>query len=169
MCIRDRFKGFRVLTNNFWSDGGGRYIFGQAPDLIVRADGSISPVKAASTVTGFEFTHGKFMLYGYWGWMYVWKNLALDASTPAKTIGYGVPAQSGQNRNINEETVGFNQTIWRDPKWGAVNFMGQYSYLARNPWSVPTGIAGGGEDAHLNMVFLNLRYTLPGSAPTLGK
>src|SRR4029077_1492504 len=23
------FKGFRVLTNNFWSDGGGRYIFGQ--------------------------------------------------------------------------------------------------------------------------------------------
>ena len=24
-------------------------------------------------------------------------------------------------------------------------------------------------DAHLNMVFLNLRYTLPGSAPTLGK
>ena len=159
------FKGFRLLTNNYWSSGGGRYIFGQAPDLIVRADGSISPVKSASSVTGFEFTHGKTFLYGYWGMLYVWRNLALDASTPAKTIGYGVPGNTGQNRNINEETIGFNQTIWRDAKWGAVNFMGQYSYLARNPWSITTG----GEDAHLNMVFLNLRYTLPGSAPTLGK
>src|SRR5208283_756478 len=34
------FKGFRLLTNNFWSDGGGRYIYGQAPDLIAHADGS---------------------------------------------------------------------------------------------------------------------------------
>ena len=159
------FKGFRILTNNFWSSGGGRYIFGQAPDLIVRADGTISPIKAGSTVSGFEFTHGKTFLYGYFGGMYVWKNLALDASTPAKVIGYGVPGNTGQNRFIQEETVGFNQTIWRDAKYGALNFMGQYSYLARNPWSFTTG----GEDAHLNMIFLNLRYTLPGSAPTLGK
>ena len=36
------FKGFRLLTNNFWSDGGGRYIFGQAPDLVANADGSIT-------------------------------------------------------------------------------------------------------------------------------
>ena len=160
------FKGFRILTNNFWSDGGGRYIFGQAPDLIVRADGSISPIKAGSTVSGFEFTHGKTFLYGYFGGLYVWKNLALDATLPtAKVIGYGVPGNTGQNRFIGEETIGFNQTIWRDAKYGALNFMGQYSYLARNPWSFTTG----GEDAHLNMIFLNLRYTLPGSAPTLGK
>jgi hypothetical protein len=159
------FKGFRILTNNFWSDGGGRYIFGQAPDLIVRADGTISPIKAGSTVSGFEFTHGKTFLYGYFGGLYVWKNLALDASTPAKVIGYGVPSNPAQNRFIGEETIGFNQTIWRDAKYGALNFMGQYSYLARNPWTFTTG----GEDAHLNMVFLNLRYTLPGSAPTLGK
>jgi hypothetical protein len=159
------FKGFRILTNNFWSSGGGRYIFGQAPDLIVRADGTISPIKAGSTVSGFEFTHGKSFLYGYFGGLYVWKNLALDASTPAKVIGYGVTGNTGQNRFIQEETIGFNQTIWRDAKYGALNFMGQYSYLARNPWSFTTG----GEDAHLNMIFLNLRYTLPGSAPTLGK
>jgi hypothetical protein len=158
------FKGFRLLTNNFWSDGGGRYIFGQAPDLIVRPDGSISPIKAASDVSGFEFTHGKMMLYGYYGMMYVWKNTAIDpgSTPPGKLIGYGV--NNAQNRSIHEETIGFNQTIWRDAKWGAVNFMGQYSYLTRNPWVTTTA-----EDAHLNMVFLNLRYTLPGSAPTLGK
>ena len=44
--------------------------------------------------------------------------------------------------------------------------MGQYSHLARNPWNFS---AGSPSNASLNMVFLNLRYTLPGSAPTLGK
>jgi len=34
----------------------------------------------------------------------------------------------------------------------------QYSYLFRNPWSVP---AAGPSSAHTNMVYLNLRYTLP--------
>jgi hypothetical protein len=159
------FKGFRIVTNNFLGSGGGRYIFGQAPDLIVRADGTISPIRAGSTVSGFEYTHGKSFLYGYFGGLYVWQNLALDASTPAKVIGYGVPGNPAQNRFVAEETVGFNQTIWKDAKYGALNFMGQYSYLARNPWSITTG----GKDAHLNMIFLNLRYTLPGSAPTLGK
>ena len=51
------FKGFRLMTNNFWSDGGGRYIFGQAPDLVVNADGSITPLHSSSTVTGFEYTN----------------------------------------------------------------------------------------------------------------
>jgi hypothetical protein len=40
--------------------------------------------------------------------------------------------------------------------------MGQYSYLEREPWSVAVGAPS---KAKINMVFLNLRYTLPGSAP----
>jgi len=60
-------QGFRVLTNNFWSDGGGRYIFGQAPDLIARANGSISPIHTGSTVSGFEYTHKNTLLYSYYG------------------------------------------------------------------------------------------------------
>ena len=163
------FKGFRILTNNFWSDGGGRYIFGQAPDLIVRADGTISPIKSGSSVTGFEFTRGKFMLYGYYGGMYVWRNFALDANGTSQ-FGYGYPkadkTSPSENRAVQEGTLGFNQTIWRDAKYGAVNFMGQYSYVDRNPWAV---FAGTEKVPHFNMVFLNLRYTLPGSAPTLGK
>ena len=158
------FKGFRVLTNNFWADGGGRYIFGQVPDLIVRADNSISPIKAASTVSGIEYTHKNTLVYVYYGGIYVYKNTALDVNgtTP---IGYGfATSSSGQNRLIREETIGFNQTIWKDAKWGAVNFMGQYSYLSRNPWATLNP-----SDAHINMAFFNLRYTLPGSAPTLGK
>lgn len=157
------FKGFRVLTNNFWSDGGGRYIFGQVPDLIVRADDSLSPIKAASTVSGIEFTHKNFFLYGYFGGIYVYQNTALDTNGTS-VIGYGVPGSSSQNRLVQEDTLGFNQTLWRDGKFGALNLMGQYSYLSRNPWATVNP-----SDAHINMIFLNLRYTLPGSAPTLGK
>ena len=62
--------------------------------------------------------------------------------------------------------MGFSQTVCKDAKYGALNFMGQYSYLTRDPWFVVTGQPA---NAHLNMVFLNLRYTLPGSAPAQKK
>ena len=74
------FKGFRLLTHNFWSDGGGRYIFGQAPDLIARADGSISLIHASSTVSGFEYTNKKTMIYAYYGGLYVGRNVAIDTN-----------------------------------------------------------------------------------------
>ena len=160
-------KGFRLMTNNFWSDGGGRYIFGQAPDLIAHANGSIPPVHSGSTVTGFEFTQKKTMIYGYYGGIYIMRNTAVD--TNGKLVGYGYSgSSSGQNRDIQEITFGFNQTIWKDTKWGAVNFMGQYSYLLRDPWYVNFA-TGQPANANNNMVFFNLRYTLPGSAPTMGK
>jgi hypothetical protein len=157
-------KNFRLLTNNFWSDGGGRYIFGQAPDFIIRSNGDISLVHSASTVTGFEANVGKTLVYAYYGGVYIGKNLAID--TNGSKIGYGPISNDGQNRTIQEITFGTNSTLMRDPKWGAINLMFQYSYLQRNPWLV-TGTSP--TDAHLSMGFFNLRYTLPGSAPTLGK
>jgi hypothetical protein len=157
------FKGFRVLTNNFWSEGGGRYIFGQAPDLIAKVDGSPSLIHADSTVSGIEYTHKNTLIYGYYGGLYVGRNVAID--TNGSPVGYGYAgASAGQNRAIQEGTFGFAQTLWKNPKYGALTFMGQYSYLQRNPWYVATGQP---KEAHLNMAFLNLRYTLPGSAPSM--
>ncbi len=43
-------KGLRLITNNYWSDGGGRYLFGRAPDLIARADGSLSRSHSGGTI-----------------------------------------------------------------------------------------------------------------------
>ncbi len=158
-------KGIRLFTNNYWNDGGGRYIFGQAPDLIIKADGSPSLIHSDSTVSGLEVTHKNTILYSYYGGLYVGRNTAID--TTGKPVGYGYSgAPSGQNRSVQEITAGFTQTLWKDPKYGALSFMTQYSYLFRNPWSV---VAGSNPNANLHMVFLNLRYTLPGSAPTLGK
>ncbi len=155
-------KGFRIVTNNFWSDGGGRYIFGQAPDLIARADGSLSPVHSGSTVSGFEYVHKNTQVYGYYGAIYVARNSALDAN--GKTlVGYGFPGSAASNnRTIQEGTFGLTQAIWRDARYGALQLMFQYSYLQRNPWAVALGQPS---NANVNMAFWNLRYTLPGSAP----
>jgi hypothetical protein len=157
------FKGFRAVTNNYWSDGGGRWIFGQAPDLIVQADGTLSAVHSGSTVSGFEYTRKNTFLYGYYGGVYIGRNSAIDAN--GKYVGYGYPGSPGsQNRTIQEGTFGFTQTFWKDAKYGALSFMGQYSYLARNPWAVASGSP---KNAKQNMVYFNLRYALPGSAPTM--
>jgi hypothetical protein len=137
-------KNLHVISNNFISDGGGRWIFGLAPDLIVRPNGSLSPVHANSTVDG----------------------LALDPATN-KWIGYGYPGSpSGQNRIVQEPSFGLTQTFWKDAKFGALQTILQYSYVSRDPWSVATGQPG---NAHAHMIFADLRYVLPGSAPRVEK
>ena len=75
--------------------------------------------------------------------------------------GYGYHGSS-QNRAINEITFGFNQTLWRNPRYGAINVMGQYEYLERALWyNSPTAPKG----THDNTIYLDVRYTLPGSIP----
>lgn len=154
------FKGFRLIDNNYWSAGGGRYIFGQAPDFVIRPDGSLSLVHSASTVAGFEANAGRMLLYAYYGGVFIAKNTAVD--TNGKLIGYGPISSDGQNRTIQEFSIGTNFTLAKSPRWGALNLMMQYSYLQRNPWLV-TGTSP--TDADLNMGFVNLRYTLPGAPP----
>ena len=47
-------------------------------------------------------------------------------STPtARQVGYGYTgAPNSQNRAIKEVTFGFNQTIWENPRYGAINAHG---------------------------------------------
>ncbi|HWC96504.1 MAG TPA: hypothetical protein VG456_07140 [Candidatus Sulfopaludibacter sp.] len=158
------FKGFRLITNNYWSDGGGRYLFGQAPDVIVRADGSLSPIHSGGTVNGFEATVGKVLLYAYYGGIYVGRNVAVDANGTS-LVGYGYRGSSNsQNKAIQEVTFGFNQTVWKDAKYGAINLMGQYEYLTRNPWYIAVNSP---KATHDNTIYFNIRYTLPGGVPAM--
>ena len=65
-------KNFHLIANTFFGSGNGRYIFAQAPDLVVRADGSIAPLHAYSTVDGFEVNLRKnTLLYAYYGGIYI--------------------------------------------------------------------------------------------------
>jgi hypothetical protein len=43
--------------------------------------------------------------------------------------------------------------------------MGQYIWESRSPWYYAANQAGG-KDAHMNTLYFNLRYTLPGGMPS---
>jgi len=44
-----------LITANYYNNGGGDYIFGEAPDLIIQATGAPSVVPSGSTVDGLEY------------------------------------------------------------------------------------------------------------------
>lgn len=158
--------GLRLVTNNFWSDGEGRYLFGVVPDFIVRSDGSPSLIHAGSTVSGFEYGHKNSQFYAYYGGIYAGRDTALDAN--GKTlIGYGYTGSgNGQNKTTQEGTFGWTQTWWRDAKYGAFQTMAQYAYFFRDPWYVAAN-APGGKNTHENVIWFNIRYLLPGQAPAI--
>jgi hypothetical protein len=152
------FKNFHLIANTFFSDGGGRYIYGMGPDLIVRPNGNISLVHAYSTVDGFETNLSKnLLLYSYYGGSYFGKNSSVDST--GKLVGYGYDgSSSSSNRSIQEFTIGLTPTLFKSPQYGALQLITQYSYVWRNPWSVP---GGGPKNAKTNMVYVDLRYTIP--------
>ncbi|HEX3086295.1 MAG TPA: hypothetical protein VHP99_17305 [Pyrinomonadaceae bacterium] len=155
-------KNFRLIANGFYSNGGGRWIFGLGPDVIINSDGRPSLVHSASTVTGFEYQANPNNLFdAYYGGAYIYRSSAVDLN--GQPIGYGYSGSPlNHNRSLQELTFGYTRTFWRDPNYGALQFISQYSYLTRNPWSVPVGQPS---HANLNFVYLSIRYILPGAPP----
>ncbi len=154
-------KNLRLISNNFWSDGGGRYLFGSVPDVVLRPDGSISPIHAGGFNEGFEATVKNTLPFVYWGASYAGRDVALDAN--GKPIGYGFTGSANsQNRTMQEITFGFIQTFWKNPRYGSLSLISQYEWAYRNPWYVAPGSP---KAAHDSTIFMDVRYTLPGSAP----
>jgi hypothetical protein len=192
-------KNFRFIATGFYSSGGGRYIASTAgPDFIVRPDGNLSGVKAASGIAGFEFQpNPKTVLYGYYSGAYFGRNTGEVVTMPNATgtgatgtctvttfYGYGFgpgssslnptamgtcPATPGgstnnANRYLYEPTLGIHYTMWRNPNYGDIRLMTQFSYVSRAPWFVSTPGATSQSNlptAHNFMVYVNLRYDLP--------
>ncbi len=156
-------RNLRLLFNGLYGNGGGRYMFGLGPDLIVRGDGSLSLIRAYSTIDGFEFQAGRgTSLYGYYGGTYFQRNVAIDPAND-KPVGYGFGGSpSNHNRTIQQITFGMSHTLWRDPQFGGLQFNTQYSHVLRHPWDMP---ADQPRSAPMNMLYLNLRYLLPGAPP----
>ena len=161
-------KNFRLVANGFWSDGGGRYQFGMGPGLVVLptaagTDVNISLVHSYSGIVGFETqVTPHTMFYGYYGGDYFQRNFALDTSAgapPGRFVGFGGPnSANNNNRAIQEGTLGWIQTFWRNPQYGALQLITQASYLTRAPWFVA---AGAPKNAHLGMGWVDIRYILP--------
>lgn len=159
-------KGLDLIANTFWSDGGGRYIFQLGPDLTVNVNSAgqfvPTPLHAGSGIVGFEAAVKKSLIYGYYGAAYFGRDFQETTNGTTTTFtGYGFPGSgSGQNRTIQEPTIGLVQTFWKNPNYGDLKLITQISYLSRNPWSV-TATPGNAASAHLGMAFVDLRYDLP--------
>ncbi len=155
-------KNLRVISNGFWSDGGGRYMFGTVPDFIVRPNGAISPIHSGGTTDGFEATFGNTLFYAYYGLAFAERNFAYDANGTS-LIGYGYHGSANSNnRTMQEITPGIIQTFWKSPRYGALSLITQYEYFLRAPWFVTLGAP---KSAHDSAIYVDLRYTLPGSMP----
>lgn len=157
------FKGFSVYVTSFYSDGGGRYIFGSGPDAVLRPDGTLSLVHAESGVGGFEWQiNNKTLIAAYYGADYFPRDFFLDTSAGAKPntfVGFGGPGSSNAaNRSIQEPTLDWVSTFWKSPQYGALQLMTQVSYLTRSPWVVPAGTP---KNARSTMAWANIRYVLP--------
>jgi len=165
------FNNFRLVGNSFYSCGGGRYIFGLGPDVVVRPDGNLSCVHSGSGIGGFEWqTTPKYMVAGYYGAAYYQRNFGLLPATGSPTptcdgqvgftcVGFGFPGSANSaNRAVQEATFDFIPTLWSSPYYGKLQLITQYSYLTRAPWWVATGSP---KNAHLSMIYVDVRYVLP--------
>jgi hypothetical protein len=165
------FHNFHLIANSFYSDGGGRYIFGLGPDAVVKPNGTLSAVHSGSGIGGFEYqATRKFMFYSYYGGAYFQRNFGLFP-TPAPSscngvlgfscVGFGFPGSANtSNRAVQESTFGVIHTLWSNENYGRVQINTQYSYLTRSPWSVLT-VPPTPNTAHTNMLYIDFRYTLP--------
>lgn len=164
-CNVEAARNLRLISNNYVSDGGARWLFGQGPDLIIRGDGSPSLIHASSTLDGLEYQATPHLLmYAYYGRAFFQRNAAVDPAT-GRLVGYGyLGSPSGHNRQIEEMTGGLTRTFWKNPKYGALQSMLQYSYLSRAPWTVAEGQPS---STHINMAFVTFRYTLAGAPPAV--
>jgi hypothetical protein len=158
-------KNFRIFSNNYYSDGGGRWIFGLAPDLIVRPDASLSPLHSGSTVDGFELQNGNTLLYAYYGGVWITRSGALDFAGKTATLGVWLcwlprwpePHDSRAYLRYHPDVVE-RPEIRRNAGYGAV-FLRNAQPVVRPPGAPP--------NARLSMFMLNLRYLPPGSAPKI--
>jgi hypothetical protein len=184
----DLFKQLKFVGTGFYSYGGGRYIFGLGPQAVVRPvvnplsatvfDVNTSLVHSGGTVLGFEAPINKSItLAGYYGGAYFQRNSFPDITSPVvlpftiscnglhgvlqnkQCVGFGgANSPNAANRSLQEGTFDWIQTFFKDPKYGALQLIMQYSYVTRSPWFVA---AGAPKNAHLSMAYVNLRYVLP--------
>ena len=157
-AVIEPIHNFRIVGTYYFSSGGGRYIANtNLPDFIVDGDGSIKPVNSHSFIVGPELQVGpKTLIYGYYSEAHAEQVLGTD--TNGKTIGFGTTGSTASNEKIKEPTIGVTETFFRDPKVGGMQLMVQYSRVERTPFSVPAGTPSA---AKMNMVYVNVRYTLP--------
>jgi hypothetical protein len=156
-------KGLNFIGTGFYSYGGGRYLQGLAPDFIIKAPDangaySIGLVKSSSAILGLEYkVVPSDTISAYWSGIEIGQRF--NKLSTGAYVGYGYPGSANtNNKSIEELTLANTYTFWKNPAYGALQLIGQVSYVEREPWFVATGQP---TSANMTMVFLDLRYVLP--------
>src|SRR5207248_2505689 len=161
-------------------DGVGRYGTTQLPDVTVRPDGTLAPMKAYQALGTLEYHSPHWDWYTNVGTEYVQRTWYPNAT--GKPVGYGAPGFNnagcfvetvpsagngfspgtqpatctGDTKNLIEGTLGFYYKFYNGPK-GRIQWGPQFSYFVRNTWAG----AGGAPIANESMVLTSFRYYLP--------
>src|SRR5712691_8266367 len=179
-------RNFMFVGSGMYGYGVGRYLIGMGPQFVVRpvtvaggvtctstgsgaaivvtgnCDVAASGVHSGDAIVGFEFRpHPKTQFGLYGGAAYFQRNFFRDLTggSAQPFIGFGFPGSSSSaNRVIQEGTIDWTQTFWRNPQYGAVLLVMQSSYVRRAPWFV---LAGAPKNAHLFVQYVSVRYVLP--------
>src|SRR6266550_3690615 len=101
--------------------------FGRNTDAVVTtvntpATGTVTGTCTVTTPSGYGFYPG---------------SAVLASGTGTCTAPAGSP--NSANRYIYEPTFGLHYMLWRNPNYGDIRLMTQYSYVSRTPWFVASG------------------------------
>jgi hypothetical protein len=166
-------------------EGIGRYGTSGLPDVYVRGDGVLVPIKNYQTLGTLEYHNKKLDLYSNVGGEYE------SRQASSATDGYGLPTRSASGcytetvpgtpvsgafptstngflpgglgacnvdtRDVIEGTIGFWYRVYAGPM-GRIQWGPQLSYIVRNTWH---GVSGGAPSASEPMVLTSFRYYLP--------
>jgi len=160
-------------------DGTGRYGASLLPDITVKPNGTLEPLRNAQGIVSLELhPTKKFDVFGYAGTEYVQRTYYRNAT--GVLVGYAPPTASnagcetevgptgatgytpgtgtcnGVTRDITQGSTGFLYRPYSGPA-GKIQFGLAYSYLTRSGW---TGV-GGDPKAVNNFVYTSFRYYLP--------
>jgi hypothetical protein len=167
--------GFHLVAG----DGTGRYGVSLLPDVTVRPNGTLAPIRNAQGLFSLELHPTKKLdLFGYAGTEYAQRTF--NASATGTLIGYappsgnnagcgteavptagtgyapGISACLGATRDITQGSAGWIYRIYSGPA-GKLQYGVAYSYLTREGC---TGV-GGAPKATNNFVYTSFRYDIP--------
>ncbi len=176
-------KNFRVMGYGIYGSGTSRYFNGLGPQFVVAPvpvgtgfDVVTSMIHSGAGYGGFEFNLGPRTQIGtYYGGYYFQRNSFNDLTAAAiaapvsckpgspainrPCIGFGgTNSANNNNRAIQEGSIVWVQTLWRNPQYGALQLINDASYSTRSPWFIT---AGAPKNAHMFMDHLAIRYVIP--------
>jgi hypothetical protein len=165
-------KKLNVIVEGLAGSGIGRYSAGLGPDVTLRPDGTIVPIRSVQTMAGVEFhPTARWDWYLYGGDEYYGR--AAYTNSLGKGVGYGSPLNDNsgcqlENPATTQPCQAQTRALWQIQPgfWyrfykgeaGTVALGMSYSYTDRTSWAGLNGLQPKGVE---NIVMTSFRYYIP--------